>query len=322
VLGDRLHEARVLAELAEHRREDAERRDAALLGDASIGDAARGLRCQRQLLRQRIGERVLDFERLAGFVDAAQMMDPGCDAKRQQRDRRTAGQPLAQRVEQALRQLLRAVHRDLARRVLQGAVRKALQQALPVGVAIDPGQRLQGRRDLVAQQAVEVVVQRPVGDCRVDRREARHQPQVRKRRMAAVVRQVVARQQRERLARLALEAPVQPVHQEAERAARCVGGRQVVRDVGVGIPLFGDGQADDAGLRVGDARQHRRGVGRRDQQAVHRADHLQLFALGAGRVGVAQGERVQPILRRQCGVGVGMAQRHPGDAPAQVAAGV
>ncbi|CAB3703891.1 hypothetical protein LMG26845_05391 [Achromobacter insuavis] len=169
----------------------------------------------------------------------------------------------------------------------------------------------------------------PFGQPRVHLRgERQHQAA----QQMAVTGQVVQRQQRHRpQARRA--AALQPPDQESDGAARRQRLPQVVHDVGmrqvqraagriVAIAFLGHGQADDARVRTGDARQHRLRILRRHQRFQQAADHGQPRLRPALGVGAAQRQRVQPVLRRQRVAGIGLPQRHAANAPARIAAGM
>ena len=83
----------------------------------------------------------------------------------------------------------------------------------------------------------------------------------------------------------------------------------------VAIALLRDGEADDARVLVGDARQHGLRILGRDQRFQQAADRGQPLARLAMFVRVAQRQRVQAVLRRQRVAGVGLAQRDAADAP-------
>ncbi|KAG1433353.1 hypothetical protein G6F57_022214 [Rhizopus arrhizus] len=133
----------------------------------------------------------------------------------------------------------------------------------------------------------------------------------------AIATQVVARQERDGR-QPAFAAQRQPIDQNADRAARAVRVIEVVQDVGiipaqvagsglVAVALLGHGQADDAGLRVGDPFQDGVGIFLGDHHAQHRTHHAQLFAGFAVGSAVAQGQGVQAVLRRQRIAGGGAA---------------
>ncbi|KAG0732570.1 hypothetical protein G6F23_014187 [Rhizopus arrhizus] len=88
------------------------------------------------------------------------------------------------------------------------------------------------------------------------------------------------------------------------------------------ITLLGDGDADDARVRMRDARQHRLRIFRRDQGFQQAADDRDLLARLARCIGAAQGQGVQPVLRRQRVARIGLAQRDAANAPAAIRAGM
>ena len=64
-------------------------------------------------------------------------------------------EPLAHRVEEALRQLLRAVHRDLLRAMRQRGIAEALANLRAVSGEIDVRWRLERRDHFVGHQALD-----------------------------------------------------------------------------------------------------------------------------------------------------------------------
>jgi hypothetical protein len=78
---------------------------------------------------------------------------------------------------------------------------------------------------------------------------------------------------------------------------------QVMRDIGIGqieliagveaVPLFGDGERDDAGIARRQACKRGRGIGGSDKHFAYRADHTRPWRSAEFH------QRVQPLLWRQ-----------------------
>ncbi|MNL30892.1 hypothetical protein D3C87_1526530 [compost metagenome] len=88
----------------------------------------------------------------------------------------------------------------------------------------------------------------------------------------------------------------------------------------VAIAFFRHGHADDARVRMRNARQHGLRIFRRNQHFKQAADYRCLLLLAARRVRAAQRQGVQARLRRQRIARVGLPQGHAANAPGQVRA--
>ena len=127
-------------------------------------------------------------------------------------------------------------------------------------------------------------------------------------------------------------AQLQTIDQHAHGGAGCFRVGQVMDDVRMvkaqragsrvmAVAFLGHRQAHDPGVGGRDVFKHRLRVFGCDQQAMYRANHLELLAWLPLGVRIANGQCVKPVLRCKGIARIGLAQGHAGNAPAQVTSG-